>query len=139
MQGPQKPQIRLQVRLVIVSLIFGSGTIYSQRPSWSSTVIGPLSWLGLVCDFSPSCPRLFLPDFLILSCYYSGVCFCFFLLFHSYYSHARGILSGLHTSCMGSPFLIAIGVLYIEAKWLNGRSVVIDCPLSRFKKKYKLT
>ena len=31
-------------------------------------------------------------------------CVCFFLLFHPCCSHARGILCGIHTLCMGSPF-----------------------------------
>ena len=40
--------------------------------------------------------------FLLLFCYYS--CVCFLLLLHPRCSHARGILCGIHTSCMGSAF-----------------------------------
>ena len=43
--------------------------------------------------------------------YYS--CVCFFLLLHSCCSHARGILRGIHTLCMGSLFPI------VHAKWYN--------------------
>lgn len=39
---------------------------------------------------------------LLLSCYYC--CVCFFILFHSYCSHASGILCEIYTPCMGSSF-----------------------------------
>ena len=57
--------------------------------------------LGLVWDFFPSCLRSFLPDFLLLYCYYA--CICSYFLLHPCLSHARGILCGIHTSCMRSP------------------------------------
>ena len=52
-------------------------------------------------DFSPSCPRSFLPYFILLFNYYS--CVCFFLFLHSRRFHARDILCGIHTPCTGSP------------------------------------
>ena len=53
--------------------------------------------------------RSFLPDVLLLPCYYS--CVCFFLLFHLCCSHALGILCRIHTSSMGALFPI------VYAKW----------------------
>ena len=38
-------------------------------------------------------------------------CICFFLLLHPFCSHARGILCGIHTTYVGSPFPI------VYAKW----------------------
>ena len=43
------------------------------RPSGSN--VGTKRQLGLVLDFCSLCPRFILSDFLLLSCYYSCVCF----------------------------------------------------------------
>ena len=74
-------------------------------------------WSSVPCvRFSSSCPRSFLSYLSPISCYYSGV--CFFLLFHSCCSHARGILCEIHNSCMGSPFPI----VYTECLYcISGR------------------
>ena len=64
-----------------------------------------MSCLGL----SSQCIRSFLPYFLLLL--YCVSCVCFFLFFHPCYSHVRGILCGIHTSCMISPFPT------VYAKW----------------------
>ena len=61
-----------------------------------------LAKLVLVWYYSSSCPRSFLPYFLLFSCHYYRV--RFFLLLHPLCSHARGILCRIHTPCMGSPF-----------------------------------
>ena len=52
-----------------------------------------------------SCPRSFLPSFLLLPYYDSGV--CILLLFHPCCS-LRRVLCWIHTSCMGSPFHIVL-------------------------------
>ena len=64
------------------------------------------SCLGL-CPLQ--CPLSFLLYFKLLVYYYSGV--CFILLLHLCSFHAQGILCGIHTTCMRSPFLI------FHAKW----------------------
>ena len=65
---------------------------------------------GLVLGFSLSCPRSFLPNFLLLSriilVSVSSSCFM-----HPCCSYALGILCGIHTPCMGSPFPV------VRAKW----------------------
>ena len=58
--------------------------------------------------FLSYCPRPFLLHFILLFYYYS--CVCFFLLY-TYCSHARGILCGMHTPCIWSPFPT------VYAKW----------------------
>ena len=76
-------------------MVYGRG---SRDPLW-----------GLVWDFSTLCPRSFLPDFLLIDLVHSGV--CFFLMLHPCCSNARGILCGIHTPCMRSPFPA------VHAKW----------------------
>ena len=88
----------------LVSLIYCRET----RVPRGALQVDPQRQSGLVWDFSFSYPRSFLPYFMQLS-YYSGV--YFFFLFHTCCSHARGILCGIHTSFMGSSFLIG------HAKW----------------------
>ena len=95
--SPQGPQIRLQVRLVSQQSNLWQR---DSRPSRSS-IARSLALVNLIWDFSPPCPCFFLPDFLKFSHYF---CVCFFLLLHPCCSHTRGILCGIHTSCMGSPF-----------------------------------
>ena len=51
------------------------------------------------------------PTFLFHISYYYVSYVCSFLLFHPCCSHARGILCGIHTSCMGSPLSV------VHAKW----------------------
>ena len=59
--------------------------------------------LALFGTFPPlQCPRSFLPYFILLFNYYS--CVCSYLLLHPCCFHARGILCGIQTSCMRSPF-----------------------------------
>ena len=89
-----------QVRLV--SLIYGRGTrgapqVDPQR--YSQALFGTFLLRTHVLFFQIS----------YYSNYYS--CVCFILLFHSCCSHARGILCGILTSCMGSPFPI------VNAEW----------------------
>ena len=73
----------------LASLIYGRRTLVPRR----AQLLDLQSWLGLVWNFSPSCPRSFFPYFILL-----------FLLFRPCCSRARGILCGIHTPCMGSPF-----------------------------------
>ena len=97
-------------------------------------IIGQQRQLGPVWDFSPLCPRSFLPDFLLLFYFQSGV--CSFLLFHHCYSHARGILCDTPRawdprslqSMLNDP-------LYFETKGLNCRSIAIDRPFGRLQNK----
>ena len=107
---------RLVYRLgQFVSLIYGRET----RVPQGAPQVDLQRQIGLVWDFLPSCPLSFLPYFILLFNYYS--CVCFFLLFHPCCSHARGILCGIHTSCMGS----ALPIVYAE--WIMLCRVEKDC------------
>ena len=76
------------------------------------------SWIPCACrPCLGLCPRSSLPYFLLLSCYYS--CVCFFLLLHPNCSHARGILCGIHTSCMWSLFPTAHAKWYVVFRSVN--------------------
>ena len=93
---------RLGVKFV--SIIYGSGI--RSRPSGSSIVRSLAlvrSYLGLF-SFVPT----FIFSYFILLYYYDS-CVCFFLLIHNYCSHALGILCGIHTSCIWSPFPVVHG------------------------------
>ena len=58
---------------------------------------------------SPPCPLSFVLYFVLLYCHDS--CVCLLLLFHPFCFRVRGILYGIHTSCMGSPFYA------VHTKW----------------------
>ena len=69
---PQGPQIRLQVWLVSQPNLWQ----WDSHPSESSIQVDPQRQLSLGWDFSSSCPRSFLPDFVLP--YYYDSCVCFF-------------------------------------------------------------
>ena len=79
----------------------------------------------------PSCPgSFFLPDFLQLSCYYSWV---YFLLLHFCCFHARSILCGIHTSCMGSWFPAVHtrwSLVFLSELTSMAESVTIEIPIA---------
>ena len=110
----------------LISLIYGRGT----RDPRGAPYVDPSHQLDLVWDFSALYPRSFLPDFILLFNYY--YCVSFSLQFHYCYSHTRGILFGIHSSCMGFPFAI------VHAEW----SLVFwsfRIMLCRVEKNFKLT
>ena len=84
------------------------------------SMVGGLAFLGELNSYSLNASqalfgtyplRAHVPFFQI-SCYSLALFLvCFFLLLHPYCSHARGILCGINTSSMGSPFPI------VHAEW----------------------
>ena len=66
---------------------------------------------------------LFVPTFLssMFHTAITTIVVCFSLLFHTCFSHAWGILCGIHTSCMGSPFT----VVHADPEWF--RMTVLCC------------
>ena len=95
-------------------------------PSFDFAILIPSASRVLFGTFPSSCPLSFFPYFLLLSYNYPGV---FLLLSPPCCSHAQGVLCGLHTSCMGSPFPIYYtkwsplyfslsGLYFVFEKWV---------------------